>query len=392
MAPYAFGALGVALLVGAAGVWLLGPKRAIAPRPAVHEPAPRIEAATPSGAPPIEEDTVPGAAPRSSGPDLVKHRVGTAPLDGTLQPDVEPVAPVGLVARLRQALGRSREALQGRFDALFGKPIDEALFQELEDTLLLADVGVQTAGRITDKLRALARSGTDADGLREALRSEMAAILHAVDNRFASPVADQPLVVLVVGVNGSGKTTTIGKLASRFAREGHAVLLAAADTYRAAAVDQLKVWAERSGADFVSHDEGADPGAVVYDALEAAKARGRDVVIIDTAGRLQTRKPLMEQLSKLRRVIQKHIPDGPHETLLVLDGTMGQNGLSQAKLFNEATPLSGVVVTKLDGTAKGGMVLTIAAELGLPVKFIGIGEGVDDLRPFEPAAFVEALA
>ncbi|MEZ4321346.1 MAG: signal recognition particle-docking protein FtsY [Myxococcota bacterium] len=393
----------IALAIGAAVV----APRSVAPvAPAARAPASRraiapadmgdaahtdASEATPT-APAPEEDTVPGAAPRSSGPQLVSNRSDASVLlDDTLQPDAP--EPMGIVARLRQALGRSREALQGRFDALFGKPIDDALFDELEETLLLADVGVQTAGRITDKLRALAsRGGADADALREALRAEMSAILSGVDARFASPPKSEPLVILVVGVNGSGKTTTIGKLAARFTSSGHKVLLAAADTYRAAAVNQLKVWSERTGADFVSHDEGADPGAVVYDALEAARARGRNVVIIDTAGRLQTRKPLMEQLSKLVRVIQKHVPEGPHETLLVLDGTMGQNGLSQAKLFNEATPLSGVVVTKLDGTAKGGMVLTIAAELGLPVKFIGIGEGVEDLRPFEPSAFVEALA
>ena len=197
---------------------------------------------------------------------------------------------------------------------------------------------------------------------------------------------------MVVGVNGSGKTTTIGKLAARYHREGKKVLLAAADTYRAAAADQLAVWAERAEVDLSRMDEGADPGAVVYQTMERALAQGYDVVIIDTAGRLQTRKPLMDELSKLRRVVTKHVEDGPHETLLVLDGTMGQNGLSQAALFNEAAPLTGVVVTKLDGTAKGGMVLTIAAEMSLPVKLIGMGEGMDDLRDFDPAAFVDVLA
>jgi fused signal recognition particle receptor len=304
----------------------------------------------------------------------------------------EPVAPPsGMTGRLREALGRSREALQGRFDALFGGTVDESTFDELEETLLMADVGIETATRLTDGLRAIARDNDDPDHLREALRGSIREVLHGVDPTFADLRDGEPLVILVVGVNGSGKTTTIGKLASRYIADGQSVLLAAADTYRAAATDQLKVWAERTGADFVAHDEGADPGAVVYDALAAAIARGRDVVIVDTAGRLQTRKPLMEQLSKLRRVIGKQVASGPHETLLVLDGTMGQNGLSQAKNFHEATPLTGVVVTKLDGTAKGGMILTIAAELGLPVKFIGIGEAVDDLRPFEPDAFVDAL-
>lgn len=303
----------------------------------------------------------------------------------------EPDAPSGMTGLLRKALGRSREALQGRFDTLFGAAIHDGTFDELEETLLLADVGIETATQLTDSLRDVARENDDPAHLRKALQNEIRTLLNKADPSFAPLRDGEPLVVLVVGVNGSGKTTTIGKLASRYIADGHSVLLAAADTYRAAAVAQLRVWAERTGADFVSHDEGADPGAVVYDAVAAAKARGRDVVIIDTAGRLQTRKPLMDQLSKLRRVIGKHVESGPHETLLVLDGTMGQNGLSQARNFHEATPLTGVVVTKLDGTAKGGMILTIAAELGLPVKFIGIGEGIDDLRPFEADAFVDAL-
>jgi fused signal recognition particle receptor len=206
-----------------------------------------------------------------------------------------------------------------------------------------------------------------------------------------APDGRRPFVVLVVGVNGSGKTTTIGKLAARFGREGHKVLLAAGDTFRAAAADQLAIWAERAGADIVRHDEGADPGAVVFDALTAAKARGADVVIIDTAGRLQTKKPLMEQLGKVRRVIDKVVPGAPHETLLVVDGTTGQNAVSQAHAFHAATPLTGVVVTKLDGTAKGGVVLAIGAELGLPVRLVGIGEKVEDLRDFDASAFVDAL-
>jgi fused signal recognition particle receptor len=196
---------------------------------------------------------------------------------------------------------------------------------------------------------------------------------------------------LVVGVNGSGKTTTIGKLAHRFKAAGKKVMLAAGDTYRAAAAEQLEVWANRAEVAIVKQESGADPGAVIYAALESAISKDMDVVIIDTAGRLQTKKPLMEQLKKINRVIQKHVPDGPHETLLVLDGTMGQNGLSQAKLFNEATPLTGAVVTKLDGTAKGGMVLTLCSELEIPVKLIGIGEQMLDLRDFEAQAFVDAL-
>ena len=305
---------------------------------------------------------------------------------------VEEEEPVGLVARLRQTLGRSRAALQERFDKIFGRPIDESLFTDLEEALLVADVGMPTTNMLIDQLRQLVKKGeTDSAALRVALKEQIRAILAPMDSSMPVP-KERPFVILVVGVNGSGKTTTIGKLASKFADDGLSVLLAAGDTYRAAASEQLKIWADRAGADFVSHESGADPGAVVYDALEAARSRGRDVVIVDTAGRLQTRRPLMEQLSKIRRVIRKLVPSGPHETLLVVDGTVGQNALSQTKIFNEVTPLTGVVVTKLDGTAKGGMILTISAELQIPVKFIGIGEKLDDLRPFEADAFVEVLA
>jgi fused signal recognition particle receptor len=305
---------------------------------------------------------------------------------------VEKDEAVGLVARLRQTLGRSRAVLQERFDQIFGRPIDETLFTDLEEALLIADVGMPTTNMLIDQLRQLVKKGeADSAVLRAALKEHIRAILAPMDPSMPVP-KERPYVILVVGVNGSGKTTTIGKLAAKFADDGLSVLLAAGDTYRAAASEQLKIWAERAGADFVSHEPGADPGAVVYDALEAARSRGRDVVIVDTAGRLQTRRPLMEQLGKMRRVITKLVPSGPHETLLVVDGTMGQNALSQTKIFNEVTPLSGVVVTKLDGTAKGGMILTISAELQIPIKFIGIGEKIDDLRPFEADAFVEVLA
>jgi fused signal recognition particle receptor len=304
-----------------------------------------------------------------------------------------PVAEETVVGRLRQALARSREALQGRLDPLFSRSTgNEALFEDLETTLLSADVGIATTTRLVERLRAEVASGkSEGDHLRHVLREEMRALLERGERSLAAP-ATRPWVILVVGVNGSGKTTSIGKLAANLRREGKRVLLAAADTFRAAAIEQLTIWAERAEVDIVAHQEGADPGAVVYDALQAAIARGHDVVIIDTAGRLQTKKPLMEELSKVRRVVDKVVPGGPHETLLVVDGTMGQNALSQAKLFNEATPLTGVVVTKLDGTAKGGMVVTLAAEVGIPVKLIGIGEMIEDLRPFDPAAFVEALA
>ncbi len=303
----------------------------------------------------------------------------------------EPPPTEGLSMRLSAVLGRSRAALQERFDTLFGREkVDDALFEELEEALITADVGLPTTERLLQPLRD--RAGEEPAALREALREEIRSLLTGIAAPLGPPPADPPWVILVVGVNGSGKTTTIGKLAARFTAEGKEVLLAASDTYRAAATEQLSVWAERAGADIVAHGEGADPGAVAYDALQAAKARGADVVIVDTAGRLQTRKPLMQQLAKIRRVLDKVVPGAPHETLLVVDGTMGQNALSQTRLFDEATPLTGVVVAKLDGTAKGGMILTIAAEVGLPVKLIGIGERVEDLREFEVDAFVDVLA
>jgi len=341
------------------------PASPVAPSPEADEEAEDDE----------EEDelgrTVPGASTRTATPDAPKPE------------------PSGLVARLRSALQRSREALQGRFDSIFGKPIDEGALEELEEALVLADVGIQTATDLVEELRTMAAADADPAALRQHLQGRMREVLEGVHQPL-SP-REGLWVVLVVGVNGSGKTTTIGKLATRLRREGRKVLLAAADTYRAAAADQLEEWAGRAEVELVRKEEGSDPGAVVYEAMERAVAQDYDVVLIDTAGRLQTRKPLMAELEKLRRVIGKHADDAPHETLLVLDGTMGQNGLSQARLFHESTPLTGVAVTKLDGTAKGGMVLTIATELQVPVKLIGIGEGIDDLRDFDPQAFVEAL-
>lgn len=311
---------------------------------------------------------------------------------GTLARPVDELSvDLGLVERLRSALSKTRTTLQEGLDRLFGRPVNDALFEALEETLLTADVGMPTTARIVERVRAHATQGSqEAAVLRRVMRDEMHAIMDALDPSLRPPPS-RPWVILVVGVNGSGKTTTIGKLAARFVKEGKRVMLAAGDTYRAAASNQLEIWAERAGADIVSMEEGADPGAVVFDALGSACRKGHDVVIIDTAGRLQTRKPLMDQLGKVRRVIAKQVPDGPHETLLVVDGTMGQNGLSQARLFHDATPLTGVVVTKLDGTAKGGIVLAIASEMELPVKLIGIGEAVEDLRDFAPGPFVQAL-
>lgn len=300
---------------------------------------------------------------------------------------------LGLAERLKVQMSATRDALRGQFDSLFGRErLSLEDLEALEEVLLMADVGMPTTTALLAGLRTRLR-GQEADGeeLRGVLREEMSTMLKRVDVPLVDPSSPGLTVVMVVGVNGSGKTTTIGKLATRWQREGLRVLLAAGDTYRAAAAAQLKVWGERAGVDVVAHDEGGDPGAVVYDALEAAKARDTDVLIIDTSGRLQTKRPLMEQLTKLRRIIDKKVPGAPHETLLVVDGTMGQNAMSQARSFHEATPLTGVAVTKLDGTAKGGMVLAIAQELQLPIKLIGIGEKMDDLQDFEAEAFLEAL-
>lgn len=339
------------------------------------------------------------AAPRALPPPppaRVEREVAPPPV--TPPPEVPPppvvappVAPpaVGLFSLLRDALGRSRDVLRSGLDRIFGQPMDAASLEALEEALLRADVGVPTTERLLARVREAGRGGAQGDDLRRVLVDEMRDVVGAVHAPFAP--ATGLWVVLVVGVNGSGKTTTIGKLAARLKAEGRKVLLAAGDTFRAAAEQQLGIWAERAGVDVVALDEGADPGAVAFTAVERARREGHDVVIVDTAGRLQTKKPLMEQLGKIRRVLDKAQPGAPHETLLVLDGTMGQNALSQARLFHEATPLTGAVVTKLDGTAKGGMILAIATELGLPVKLVGLGEKVGDLRDFDPRAFVDAL-
>lgn len=284
---------------------------------------------------------------------------------------------------------RTREALAARLAGLGDKGADAA-FDQLEEALISADVGVKTATGVVEGVRRRVSRGADGPALRAGLKAELVERLGAAVPLAGAPPA-APLVILVVGVNGSGKTTTIGKLAARYVRDGKKVLLAAGDTFRAGAIEQLQIWGERSGAQVVAHQEGADPAAVIFDALEAGKARGVDVVICDTAGRLQAQSTLMDQLSKVVRVMKKAVPRGPDEVLLVLDGTSGQNAMSQARIFKAVVGVTGVALTKLDGTAKGGVVVAIKDELGLDVKLVGLGEGVDDLRDFEPAAFVEAL-
>jgi fused signal recognition particle receptor len=271
----------------------------------------------------------------------------------------------------------------------FGAKIDDEYFDELEEQLIMADAGVETASKIVENLRTEARHArlSEASQLGPVIRKEVEKILDV-----GQPVStERPQVILMIGVNGVGKTTTIGKLAKRFSLEGKKVILAAADTFRAAAVEQLTIWAERTGAQIIAHSEGADPAAVVHDAIEAGKARGADVIICDTAGRLQNKKNLMDELAKIRRVIEKGLPGSKPEVLLVIDATTGQNGLSQAIQFREAAGVNGIVLTKLDGTAKGGIVIAIADQTKLPVRYVGVGEGADDLYPFDAKEYADDL-
>jgi fused signal recognition particle receptor len=305
-------------------------------------------------------------------------------LGDTDEPDETEAQQAGFFSRLRDSLGKTRRAMTEQLAAAAFDPADDEAWERLEEALIAADVGVPTTAELVSRLEAR----SDLGELGEELAREAAELL-GEPGRLE--LDGPPSVVLVVGVNGTGKTTTIGKLASRLGEHGHSVLLAAADTFRAAAEEQLEIWADRAGADFVGSERGGDPAAVAYDAIEAATARGRDVVIVDTAGRLHTQTNLMEELAKVRRVIERRLEGAPHETLLVIDATTGQNGLQQARLFGEAVNVSGVALTKLDGSAKGGVALAIAHELGLPVKLVGVGERIEDLRPFDPQDFARAL-
>lgn len=301
----------------------------------------------------------------------------------------------GFFGRLRERLSKTRTGLVDNVRRIFtGRTrIDDEVFDELEEALIGADLGVDTATAIIEDMRRIARERRleKPDELLEILKSEITAALEPGDHTLPWHADDGPHVTLVVGVNGSGKTTTIGKLSAHLKAQGKTVLLGAADTFRAAAVEQLTIWSERAGVPIIKHREGADPAAVAYDTADAAVSRGVDCVIIDTAGRLHTKVNLMEELKKIQRVIQKRIPTAPHEVLLVLDATTGQNGLQQAKQFTDAISVSGIVLTKLDGTAKGGIVVAIQKQLGIPIKLIGVGEGVDDLQPFDAKQFVDAL-
>jgi fused signal recognition particle receptor len=299
----------------------------------------------------------------------------------------------GVFRRLRESLAKSRRALAEEISASLFDRIDEETWERLEEALILADTGAPTTAAVVERLEHEVDAGTvpaDGGAVRERLLEILAEVADTGSRRI--DLSGEPAVLLMVGVNGTGKTTTIGKIAWHLSKElGLSVILAAADTYRAAAAEQLAEWAKRAGAELVRSQPGADPGAVAYDAISAARARGADVVIVDTAGRLHTQGNLMDELAKVRRVIAKQIPEAPHETLISIDATTGQNGLRQAKVFSEAVEVDGVVLTKLDGTAKGGIVLAIASELGIPVKLIGTGESLEDLRPFDPEDFARAL-
>ena len=299
---------------------------------------------------------------------------------------------MGFFNKIAEGLKKTRDSMMGKVDALLNSftKIDEDFFDELEESLIMADVGAVTSARICENLRKKVKEEglSDPASVKGALKEIIAQMLEGDE---ALNLSTKPSIILVIGVNGVGKTTTIGKLAHNLHEDGKKVLLAAADTFRAAAIDQLQIWADRAGVDLVKHGEGSDPAAVVFDAINAGKARSCDVVICDTAGRLHNKKNLMDELSKIARVIDREAPGSAKEVLLVLDATTGQNALNQAKLFQEAAGLTGIILTKLDGTARGGVVIGIKEELNIPIKYIGVGEQIDDLRPFDSKDFVEAL-
>jgi len=300
---------------------------------------------------------------------------------------------MGFFDKLKQSLGKTKDAISQQVNNVFKVfvKVDEEFFEELEEALIMADIGVETSGEIIERLRDRVKTKRINDGndVKEELKAVISEILNEVDTTMHLDTA--PSVVLVIGVNGVGKTTSIGKLAAHYKAKGKKVLLAAADTFRAAAIDQLDIWADRVGCEIIKQKDNSDPAAVVFDACNAAKARGADILICDTAGRLHNKKNLMAELEKISRVINREIPDASKEILLVLDATTGQNATSQAKLFSEACEISGIILTKLDGTAKGGIVIAISQEQKIPVKFVGVGEAIDDLQEFNPEDFARAI-
>ena len=362
-----------------------------------------IEKISGTVSPSEDKTTIPGNETLASDSSTTLPDAESAAPDKTIVPefagknvstDMDQEARPGFFERLKQGLSKTHSNLVGRIDSLVlgKKQIDAETLEELEEILIAADIGVATAVELIRMLEQRMKRNELKDGetLKKALKEEILARLL----KQAAPLdtsAASPYVILVIGVNGVGKTTTIGKLASRFILEGKKVILAAGDTFRAAAAEQLEIWGKRAGADVIRHKEGADPSAVVFDACKAAIARKCDILIVDTAGRLHTKVNLMEEMKKIRRILGREIPGAPHETLLILDAATGQNAISQAKLFKESALVSGIALTKLDGTAKGGIVVAVSNEFKIPVRFIGVGESVDDLREFDPGQFVEAL-
>lgn len=321
------------------------------------------------------------------------QKPGVSPPAGKKGIDDEIVGPEGLVGRLRSGLSKTRNSISGGLERIFagaGK-LDEEALEDIEELLITSDVGVKTTMSIVQNVEKKASDIKDQDKLKKVVKAELLSVINGSQSVSGNKLSGQPHVIMVVGVNGVGKTTTIGKIAARLSSEGKKVLIAAADTFRAAAVEQLSVWAERAGADIVKHGDNADPAAVAYDGIEAAIARKADVVLVDTAGRLHTRVNLMEELKKVKRTIAKKLPDAPHEILMVLDATTGQNALTQAEQFNEALGITNLALTKLDGTAKGGIVIGICGSLNIPLDYIGVGEGVSDLQSFDPVKFIDAL-
>ena len=303
----------------------------------------------------------------------------------------KPVAAGGFLDRLKSGLSKTRQSLSTRFDTILSanRKIDEDVLEEIEEVLITSDIGVPTTMELMQRIGKKTDNITTADAFKAALKKEMRSLVDI--EHHDSATMEKPHVIMVVGVNGVGKTTTIGKLAAKYTAQGKKVLLSASDTFRAAAVEQLEIWAQRTGADIVKHKDKSDPAAVAFDSVEAAIARNADIVIVDTAGRLHTKVNLMEELKKIKRSIGKKIPSAPHDIFLVLDATTGQNAVSQAKLFNADMDITGIILTKLDGTAKGGIVLSICNLLNVPIRYIGIGEGVEDLQEFDPRLFVDAL-
>ncbi len=363
-----------------------------APSPA-GEPAPdaaSAEVAEPSSEPSdaSASPAAPSAAPEEAAPEKEEASAASSP-----GPE-EDTGGGGWLARLRKGLSRSSSVLGGGITGIFSKrKLDADTLQDLEDILIQADLGVDMAERVIERIRkGRYEKGIGPEEVKAILAEEVTKVLEPVEKPFDIPEGTRPFVVLVVGVNGSGKTTTIGKLAAIARREGRSVMLVAGDTFRAAAVEQLGVWAERAGARFMSRDTGADPAALAFDALKTAKEEGIDIVFMDTAGRLQNRKELMEELAKIVRVMKKVIPDAPHATLLVLDATTGQNAMNQVEVFREVAGVTGLVMTKLDGTARGGILVAIAERHGIPVHAVGVGEKIDDLQPFDARAFARAIA